>query len=170
MAINLKNKIIKSKLTIEKISYEWLCSIKRSVKCSTFQTYQYLVQKYIVTERIAAISIVKIKNDDLEDYCNSLLSRGLSTKSTNDIILVLNSILRFASEKYDIKTKYAPHIREEKKEMRVLSIQEQCSLEHFLKDDMDKYKLGAFIALYTGLRIGEICALKWEIFMTIVLS
>ena len=49
-----------------------------------------------------------------------------------------------------------------KKEMRVLSRSEQERLIGELTVDMDEYKFGILLALITGLRIGELCALRWE--------
>lgn len=31
-----------------------------------------------------------------------------------------------------------------------------------LMEDMDSFKFGVFLALYTGIRIGELCALQWK--------
>ena len=49
-----------------------------------------------------------------------------------------------------------------KKEMRVLSRDEQNRFVSFLLTDTDEYKFGILLALITGLRIGELCALRWE--------
>ena len=46
--------------------------------------------------------------------------------------------------------------------MRVLSISEQTVLSNYLRQDMNLYKLGILLSLYTGIRIGELCALRWE--------
>ena len=32
----------------------------------------------------------------------------------------------------------------------------------YLLNDMDIFKFGVLLTLYSGLRIGELCALKWE--------
>ena len=46
--------------------------------------------------------------------------------------------------------------------MRVLTHDEQSSLIRTVLNDMDLYKFGVLLSLYTGIRIGELCALKWE--------
>ncbi len=48
--------------------------------------------------------------------------------------------------------------------MRVLSQSEQEILLKVLTDEMDRYKFGVLLSLYTGIRIGELCALQWEDF------
>lgn len=47
-------------------------------------------------------------------------------------------------------------------EMRVLSLLEEQRLLSVLFKDLDRYKLGVFICLYTGIRIGELCASQWK--------
>jgi len=49
-----------------------------------------------------------------------------------------------------------------KREISSLSNSERNKLEEFLITDMDTTKLGFYLCLYTGLRIGELCALRWE--------
>ena len=48
------------------------------------------------------------------------------------------------------------------KKINVLSVSEQLRLERFLLSNLDLTKLGVYLCLYTGLRIGELCALKWS--------
>lgn len=48
------------------------------------------------------------------------------------------------------------------KELCVLSLSEQKNLCGYLMENMDSKNLGILICLLTGLRIGEICALRWE--------
>lgn len=52
--------------------------------------------------------------------------------------------------------------RLERKELRVLSAEEQQNLIQYLVQDFDIYKFSVLIALFTGLRIGEVCALQWK--------
>ena len=46
--------------------------------------------------------------------------------------------------------------------MRVLTIEEQKRLVAYLLHPTDSCKFGLLLALYTGLRIGELCALRWS--------
>ena len=78
--------------------------------------------------------------------------------------MVLNSILKYSAKEYSgILPKaelFCP--KSTKKEMRVLSKEEQTRFIEFLLKDTDECKFGTLFALLTGIRIGEICALKWE--------
>lgn len=49
-----------------------------------------------------------------------------------------------------------------KKDLCILDIYQQRKLEEYLSIDADHTKIGIFISLHTGMRIGEICALSWD--------
>ncbi|MBQ4342387.1 MAG: tyrosine-type recombinase/integrase [Erysipelotrichaceae bacterium] len=49
-----------------------------------------------------------------------------------------------------------------KKEIRILTSDEQNRLVSFCIKDTNRYKFAILFALMTGMRIGEICALKWS--------
>ena len=52
--------------------------------------------------------------------------------------------------------------RMQKKEARVLDLEEQQRLVAFLRSGTDPCRFGVLLALLTGLRIGELCALQWR--------
>ena len=54
------------------------------------------------------------------------------------------------------------YIKQQNTEMRVLSIDEQQKLTLVLLEETDLTKFGVLLSLYTGIRIGEVCALKWD--------
>ena len=53
-------------------------------------------------------------------------------------------------------------IKKSSREFRVFSINEQKQLCTYLCKHMSYKNMGILICLYTGLRIGEICALRWN--------
>ena len=71
-------------------------------------------------------------------------------------------ILNFAAEEYGIITPKIKYMREEKHEPRYLSVIEQKRLTNYLIKDIDIHKFGTLLAMYTGMRLGELCALRWE--------
>ena len=59
------------------------------------------------------------------------------------------------------------HLKTEKlrtvpKPVQTINATDQQKLCRYLLSDLDSCKLGILICLYMGLRLGEICALKWE--------
>ena len=91
---------------------------------------------------------------------------GLAPKTVTDILTIIKSTMEFARYK-DLPVICNLNkltIKKKEKEMRVLTQTEQNALIRVLMDDMDLYKFGVFLSLYTGIRVGELCALQWEDF------
>lgn len=142
---------------------EWLALQKSRVKESSFVKYEGTVRLHILSQ-LGTLPVSKINEHSIERYKHDLLESGLSEKTVKDILVVLRAILSFISKQTrgmmgEIDISYP---KEYKKEVRVLSVEEQDKLVSFLQTDMDESKFGVLLALLTGLRIGEICALRWE--------
>lgn len=148
-------------LTLEVLGKEWLRINRNSFKKSTLQTYEYMFDKHILVSEFADSSLNEISAEDLVNYTEKLLSVGLSPKTANSILVTMHSVFKYAAEKYDTAVPVIKYVKEYRREMRVLSVAEQNRLEKHLRSNMDKYNLGILFALYTGVRIGELCALKW---------
>lgn len=101
----------------------------------------------------------------IEDFTDNLLYGDmLAPKTVKDILVVLRSILTYSAKHNpgvfrEVEIVYPKEI---KKEMRVLSKDEQKILTAYLLKDMDACKFGVLLALITGIRIGELCELRWE--------
>ena len=52
--------------------------------------------------------------------------------------------------------------KSEKRQINILSDDERIRLEGYLLKSNDHIKFGILLTLYTGMRIGEICARKWS--------
>lgn len=152
----------KKNITISQIAVEWLKVNQNSFKRSTYQTYECIIGKYIVNSSLDSVHLEDVKISQYVLFSDQLLNNGLSPKTVNDIILILNALLKYASKYFNIEIVFAPYVKELKKEMRVLSISEQNLFEKYLYKDMDNFKFAALISLYTGIRIGELCALQWK--------
>lgn len=143
---------------------EWLTLSRNRVKESTYVKYQKVVEKHIkpglgdyMPDRINALVI--------EEFSNTLLvGKNLSTKTVRDILTVLRTVLNYVY-KQDNETERQIDIiypKDDRKEMRILSLEEQEHFTNYLVKNMDEVKFGILLALFSGLRIGELCALKWK--------
>jgi integrase len=149
-------------INLSTISDDWLMINKNKFKQSTYQGYKYKIEKYIKNHYIFTLSVTLITDNDIINFVNTLVDKDLSSKTINDIISVINALFNFIEKRYKINHIEVPYVKNDYKEMRVLTISEQKILEEYLYQNMDNYKFGVYIALYTGIRIGELCALKWS--------
>ncbi len=148
-------------LTVNVLITEWLDSIKIHVKPNTYQKYESVCKNHIIGE-FGSVLVKLISNYTIINFTNHLKEKNLSAKSINDILTVLGLAFHYAEEEYVITTPRIRYLKEEKKEMRVLSVDEQLQLTTYLNSDMDIYKFGILLTLYTGIRVGELCALQWD--------
>lgn len=148
-------------LTINILISEWLNSIKNQVKPNTYQKYESVCKNHIVNE-LGSVLVKLISNYTIINFTNHLKEKNLSAKSINDILIVLGLAFKYAEEEYEITTPRIRYLKEEKKDIRVLSVNEQLQLTTYLNSNIDIYKFGILLALYTGIRVGELCALQWE--------
>ena len=88
---------------------------------------------------------------------------GLSVKTVHDILTVLHGILKYIAELFPgiAPTVEITYPKESRKEMRVLSRSEQERFAMYLLHDTGLCKFGVLLMLFIGIRIGELCALKW---------
>lgn len=149
------------KLNLEKLGREWLFFNRNSLKNSTLQTYEYHLDKHIAASELAEGSVSEISAEDIVSFSESLIDDDLSPKTINSILLTVNSIFKFAKTMYGFDPPYIKYVKDTRGETRVLSVSEQNRLERYIKGKLNNYNLGILFALYTGVRIGELCALKW---------
>ncbi len=142
---------------------EWLLLNRCRVKESTYVKYLTAFEKHIKPSlgeyRLELMSSVVVEN-----FSHSLLyEKRLQPKTVKDILSLLHSVLKYAVRRDGGRLPYIEvnYPKEAKKEMRVLSREEQELFVDYLTDGTDSVKFGVLIALLTGLRIGELCALKW---------
>ena len=148
---------------------EWYFSIAPRVKESSLNKYRNLLNLHI-EPMFGSTPLNQVTYDLLESGCRELLSTGgrngagLSPKTVADIMSVVRSILQFAvrnGAKVPCDGS-AIRIKRDIKQMRVLSRWEQEQLCRYLYTDLSPYNMGILLCLFTGLRIGELCALRWE--------
>ncbi len=149
--------------TISEISREWLSKKRLEVKESPIIKYGCIIPRHI-SPAIGDCAPDRLTTGMIDEFSRRLLAGGLSPKSVHDILVVLRGVLGYAEE-ISGNENSMPRIRypaRERKEMRVLSREEQNRLIGYLRHDMDDCKFGVLLALLSGMRLGEICALRWE--------
>jgi integrase len=149
---------------------EWLSTYKRNnLKVRTFSDYDTMIRLYIAP-RLGNISIKDITTKQLQDMYNELLSNGsIKTKGSLSIRTVkyVHTVCSLALEKASNLKMIPENVavftelpKNNKKEVEPLSLQEQMQFIKAIKSD--KLECVFLLAMGTGLRIGEILALKWR--------
>ena len=142
----------------------WLHTKRSKVKESTYIKYGTVVEKHIIP-KLGECCPLGFTTELMDDFIKELqFEDELAPKTVHDILVVLHGILKFTASKFKgifpaVEINY-PKIR--KKEMRVLSREKQDRFISYLQEDLDPCRFGILLALCTGIRMGELCALRWE--------
>lgn len=140
----------------------WREDKKQYVKTSTISAYTLLIENHILP---AFGKADRINEADVQEFVFEKLNSGLSQKSIKDILIVLKMILKFGVkngyfEYTQIDIKFPT--QRERQEIEVLSRSNHRKVILHIQENFTFRNLGIYICLCAGMRIGEICALKWE--------
>lgn len=159
-------------LTYNELIDLWLHSTHLKTKESTQARYAHLINTHIKPQ-LGAYSLSQLSTEIIEVFIEHQLTDGrldgqggLSPKTVTDILTIVKSTIEYAKYKdFTIICNLSKlSVKKKEREMRVLTQSEQQALTKVLVNEMDRYKFGVFLSLYTGIRIGELCALQWEDF------
>ena len=149
------------KKTIREVAALWKSDKQQYVKQSTMSAYALILENHILPVFGDKSFLAE---DDVQAFALQKLNNGLSQKTVKDILIVLKMIHKFGVkvellEFSDWNIKYPTE--QKRKELEVLSISHQKKLMQYATDNFTFRNLGIYICLSTGMRIGEVCALKW---------
>ena len=151
-------------MVIKDIAVLWKDNKKQFVKESTYSAYCLLLTNHIIPYFGDKEELVE---KDVQKFVLDSLASGLSKKTIKDIIVVLKMIQKYGA-KYKLmnlnQIDVVFPVHASKKELEIMSKDNQKKLFEYLKDNFSFKNLGIVICLCTGLRIGELCALRWQDF------
>ena len=148
--------------TIREIAVVWKDSKRPFVKQSTMAAYVLILENHILPTLGESDSL---HEKIVQDYVLRKIENGLSVKSVKDILIVLKMVMKFGMKNewmdyYEWDIKYPTSSTN--KEVEVLSVANHKKVLNHIQNHFSFTGLGIYISLCTGLRIGEVCALKWS--------
>lgn len=148
-------------LTIGQIAELWKKDKKQYVKKSTYGAYALVVKNHIDP---CFGKFCDLDETSVQQFVIRKIGDGLSQKYVKDILIILKMIARFG-EKHGWLRHREWEIRypteSDKSAMEVLSVSNHRKIIEHVKANFTFRNLGIYICLTTGLRIGEVCGLRW---------
>lgn len=159
--LNVKLEVMNN-LKFREVAELWCADKQLYVKRSTFAAYSLVLRNHILPVFGEWQSVPERK---VQEFVHGKLGEGLSAKTVKDMLVVLRMIAKygykhelFPFSEWDIR--FPSERRSD--HLPVLSVYNQRKLMRFLSDNFTFRNLGILICLNTGMRIGEICGLKWS--------
>lgn len=150
-------------LTVKTLFEEWLSAVKIRTKESTYANYRMKADKHILPE-FGSLRYDTLTVQMIHGFIDNKLKSGLSAKYVCDIIIVFKSMAKYIARVHGFRNILADVIlpKVQKKEMNLLTGNQQKQLCNYLLNNFNNTSLCVLMSLYTGLRVGEICGLKWS--------
>lgn len=153
---------MKNNCTFRETAESWAGEKRKFVKKSTFAAYSLILSNHLLP---AFGAMDDIREEDVQQFVFDKLNSGRSHKTVKDMLIVLKMVLKYAA-----KHEYMPYrqievrfpTERERSELPVLCRTDQKRVMKYMTDNFSFRNLGVYICLSAGLRIGELCALKWE--------
>ena len=145
-------------MKLKDIVMQYLENIKYSIKQKTYLFYLQINDIYISSFNKEIIS------NNLNEFVASIKEK-YSYSTTKLVKSLINRSLDFALKNNLINEKIVISIglkNKQVKKVEALEKQEQTRLEKYILENEKKYHYGILLSLYTGLRLGEVIALKWQ--------
>lgn len=151
--------------------YNWLIEKKDYIKESTYANYSNIIFNHIIP-KLGNYKLSELNHQIIQSFLLELSKSGrkdnkggLSEKTIKDItIIIKGSIKKAINEKkieyMELTFNYPKDNKENK--IYILTKNEQNKITNYVLDNLSSKNIGLLISLYYGIRIGELCALKWS--------
>lgn len=166
---------VRNEINVDQYIYHWIEIHKPYIKNSTYATYLSNIENHI----IPYFKSMKLDNITIEINQEFILflckkgrlngKGGLSIKMVKDIMSIWLSILKLAKEENIIDLQEHQYRYPKKdnlyfsiRKSKCLSMEQETKIMNFLQKDPNIKNIGIMMSLSTGIRIGEICALRWK--------
>lgn len=161
-------KFTNTELTFAEFSEIWLQTIKHSVKESTYAHYQYTLRQYLLPV-LGRLLISTLDEGSLEQAMKKIIvpldgsHKPLGWSSARECLSMLRRICKYAAHLHLIRPlEICVQLPQQKHTTQTaLSLAEQTKLHTFICENPSTRSVGLLMGMELGLRIGEICGLKW---------
>ena len=152
------------------ILYAWQEANRVRLREASVSRYQNLIDTHILPT-LGSIRMSQFTAAAINSFAADKLKKGrldgtggLSAAYVRSMLVVISSAIRFGVSERLCAPLNSPVVKpaSEKRDLKILCPRSQKILEQELLRDMSAESILIFITLYTGLRIGEACALQWD--------
>lgn len=174
-SIGVQEDSVAMEQTFNDVVLSWLNEQKGILKANSINKYNFLLEKHIIPE-LGSLKIQQIDNGKIKDFIDDMSkfgridnNGGLSCSTINDMVVLIKSILGYAEEKYNIRINVGKIKVSQKRQMKNrfytkedMNILVTVAWRQYSFNHSDLRCLGILLCVYTGLRISELCALRWS--------
>ena len=149
--------------TLSQLCSLWAETIRYQVKPSSYALYITLIEKHILPY-LGHYQVEELDNGILEDYIWERQEQKLSWNTMRLIVFLLKGMIQTGQEKGVSPAEklhyYLP--KSKRAYMRVFGQQDTERLLRYLENSEEIFETGLLLSVFTGIRVGELCGLRWD--------
>lgn len=149
--------------TVSELLNEWMQSARQNAKASTIANYDMKLRKHLLPA-LGGLKCNSVSGRLVNSFMEQKRQEGLSAKYIADIVTVLKSAFKYAARVYSVQNplQYVVLPKAERTEKPLLNAQQQETLQTYLQSNPSATATGILCSMNLGLRIGEVCGLKFS--------
>ena len=170
-------KQVKDEPTLRMVFYLWLQKKIEygEIQKQTCDRYEADLKRFFKNSKLLDTKIKYIAEDDLEDFIRTTIhQQNLSAKAWGNLRTLINGIFKFAKKKGYTNIQISLFMSELELSKKIFNNKIKGEFDNvFTENELDKLvkylkstpkmqHLGVLLAIHTGMRVGEIVALKQE--------
>jgi len=140
------------------LAERWARITRKRVKTSTFRGYQIAMNAFIL-DRFGNVPINSITYIDIEEFITDL---DCSNKRINNLLVPLRGVFKLAHRSGFIENNIMSMVENRKIEKPKINPLSIVEVDQFLTCVLPLYQPFFVVAFFTGMRAGEMSALKWK--------
>ena len=154
--------VIHEKFTVADLLQQWVEYKKRDTRANTSRDYRDVIRLYLAP-RIGRIRLERLQTLDVERMVSGLMADGKSAAIAKRSLNILRMALRQAMRWDMIGRNVAENVKPPKVEVQQMLFWSPREVLTFLEIARGHALYPAFfLALFTGMRIGEFLGLRWQ--------
>lgn len=154
---------LSSKVLLKDFLADWYTNhVSKTLAINTKNNYRSRIDTHILPY-LGNMQLNKIKATDIQKFYYYLMEKPMKSGSAKKVIQVLTNCFKYAKKLNMISTVPTDieYFKDEKEDQ--LKVWDEDQLAYFLNELNDAYLyVPVLIASLTGIRIGELCGLRWE--------
>ena len=162
---------------VKQVFYEWLDKKLKygEIQKQTYDRYINDFEKYFIPKPISVSKIRYVTENQIEDFImETIVENNLTAKAWGNVRIIIRGMFAYAKKRKYTQLNITMFLSELDISKKVFAkSKRKDELNVFTEDELKMIiakllerntigHLGVLMAIYTGMRVGEISALKWE--------
>ena len=148
--------------TLRDLCLNWLQTRRGIVKRSTYSGYCYGIRIHILP-CLGSVGLADMSGDMVLSFIEKMQEKGLADSTVRSTLTTFKTVLKFGVHLKLINKDILSHcsVNCSRPRSRVLTVQDSMGMKAYLLEQNTIFAVGILLCRGTGMRIGELCGLKW---------